>query len=140
MPRTHRNQIKSRQHSTEGQRPVFHHVMWYVQGKTPTDLLSHPQHWLAIDTHGPTSYRTTVWEEEDRQRPAYCHAPHRPVLCLFVLSTGGSPRYTTATTPCNTDKRCHPGAHQPHGQPAAGATTMCKYVVDRWKRKTNGAA
>lgn len=37
---------------------------------------------------------------------------------------------------CHTqvDGGCHPGIWQPHGQPAAGATTMCEYVMVRWER------
>ena len=29
----------------------------------------------------------------------------------------------------------HPEAHQPRGPPTAGATTMRKFVVERWERK-----
>jgi hypothetical protein len=29
----------------------------------------------------------------------------------------------------------HPEAHQPRGPPTAGATEMCKCVVERWERK-----
>jgi hypothetical protein len=35
-------------------------------------------------------------------------------------------------------KAGYPEAHQPHGPPAARATIMFTYVVDRWKKKRSG--
>ena len=62
---------------------------------------------------------STSREEEDQQRPADCHATHRP--SLGHMGHG----HPLVDLSCSTDGGCHPGAHQLQGQPAAGAAAMC---------------
>ena len=61
-----------------------------------------------------------------------CIATHRPALqCVTLVGH----RHLLATMPHSMDGGCHPGAHQPCGQPAVGASTMNNYVLVRWKEK-----
>jgi hypothetical protein len=64
------------------------------------------------------------------------------MLCRQAEDTRNQP----ATTPHSMGKGKYPGTHplsshmrlageDTRDLPSAGATTMCKYVVDRWERK-----
>jgi hypothetical protein len=75
-------------------------------------------------------------EEEDRQRPADCHASHGPALqCMAQVGH----RHMLATMQHNMDGECHSGTHQPCVQLVLGAISMCEYVVIRRERKRSGA-
>lgn len=76
-------------------------------------------------------------QEEGREKSVEYHATYTPAL--WRMAQVGH-RHQLAAMLRPSDRRCHPGACQPNGQPAAGATTMCEYVVDRWERKRSGTA
>lgn len=96
--------------------------LWWSRCWAPATL-----HYTTVPLH----YSTTTANLNQRL-PVGCNCQiiklDRPAL-QCVTQAGHTHLYLLANMPHRRDRRCHSGACQPWGQPAPGATTMCKSVV-----------